>query len=170
MLRIYIRRFNHSCFPIIMMNSFSALHEYDLKIWLHRRDLYKTLAFCGHVFTVSYLLKKWHLHTWQETNVVTNCTSPLPLSYGSTALCHGGGVYVRCSRVVYHFGENAPTKFCRCTNRIPWYHRNPLYTHIILFALTAWGRVVPKLGHQLKYHEKYATINVVLFSSHTQNK
>ena len=41
-----------------MMNSFSALHKYDLEIRFNRRDLYQTLAFCGHVFTMKLLLKK----------------------------------------------------------------------------------------------------------------
>ena len=54
-----IRRFRPSCFPILMMNSFSSLHEYYLKIRLHRRDLYQTLAFCGQVFAVQFQLKKY---------------------------------------------------------------------------------------------------------------
>ena len=41
-----------------MMNSFSALHKYDLEIRFNRRDLYQTSAFCGHVFTMKLLLKK----------------------------------------------------------------------------------------------------------------
>ena len=41
-----------------MMNSFGALHKYGLEIRLHRRDLYQTSAFCGHVFTMKLLLKK----------------------------------------------------------------------------------------------------------------
>ena len=45
-----------------MMNYFSALHEYDIEIRLHRRDLYQTSAFCGHVFTVKLLLK--NKNTW----------------------------------------------------------------------------------------------------------
>ena len=65
-----------------MMNYFSALHEYDLEIRLHRRTsftvktcpqnvqvwykvrrtLYQTSAFCGHVFTVKLLLK--NKNTW----------------------------------------------------------------------------------------------------------
>ena len=53
-------------------------------------------------------MKKLHLHTSQKTNVVTNCTSPLPLSYSTTALC--GGVYARCSRFLYHFAPNASTE------------------------------------------------------------
>ena len=48
-----------SCFLIVIMNSLSALHEYDLKIQLHRRGLYQTLAL--HVFTMKFLLKKY---TW----------------------------------------------------------------------------------------------------------
>ena len=40
-----------------MMNSFSALQEYDQENRLHRRDLYQTSAFCGHVFTMKLLLK-----------------------------------------------------------------------------------------------------------------
>ena len=80
--------------------------------------------------------KKLHLQTWQKTNVVNNYTSPLPISYGSATMC--GGVYARGSRFVYHFAPNTPTESCRCTNRIPWYHQNPQYTHRILFALTAW--------------------------------
>ena len=78
--------------------------------------------------------KIWCLHAWQETNVVTNCTSPLPLSYDSTNLC--GGAYARCSRFVYHFAPNAPTESCRCTNRIPWYHQNPLHTQRILSCIS----------------------------------
>ena len=120
-----------------MMNSFSALHEYDLKSDCIGVTCSRLGHFCWQVFTVNFQLKKkWHLHTWQKTNVVTNCTSPLPLSYGSTTMC--GGVYARCSRFVYHFAPNAPTESCRCTIRIPWYHQNPLYTHRIMFALTAW--------------------------------
>ena len=45
-----------------MMNYFSALHKYDLEIRFHRRDLYQTSAFCGHVFTMKLLLKK--INTW----------------------------------------------------------------------------------------------------------
>ena len=41
-----------------MMNSFSALHKYDLEIRFNRRDLYQTSAFCGHVFTMKLLLNK----------------------------------------------------------------------------------------------------------------
>ena len=45
-----------------MMNYFSALHKYDLEIRFHRRELYQTSAFCGHVFTMKLLLKK--INTW----------------------------------------------------------------------------------------------------------
>ena len=45
-----------------MMNCLSALHEHDLEIPLHRRDLYQTSAFCGHVFTAKLLLK--NENTW----------------------------------------------------------------------------------------------------------
>ena len=45
-----------------MMNYFSALHKYDLEIRFHRRDLYQTSAFCGHVFTMKLLLNK--INTW----------------------------------------------------------------------------------------------------------
>ena len=45
-----------------MMNYFSALHKYDLEIRFHRRDLYQTSAFCGHVFTMKLLLNK--IKTW----------------------------------------------------------------------------------------------------------
>ena len=40
------------------MNSFGALHKYDLEIQFNRHDLYQTSAFCGHVFTMKLLLKK----------------------------------------------------------------------------------------------------------------
>ena len=43
---------------MVMINSFSALHKYDLEIRFHRRDLYQTSTFCGHVFTMKFLLKK----------------------------------------------------------------------------------------------------------------
>ena len=43
---------------MVMMNSFGALHKYDLEIQFNRRDLYQTSAFCGHVFTMKLLLKK----------------------------------------------------------------------------------------------------------------
>ena len=70
------RHFRFSaCSLMVMMNSFSALHKYDLEIQFNRRDLYQTSAFCGHVFTMKLLLKKLHLDTWQKTNVVTRCTS-----------------------------------------------------------------------------------------------
>ena len=45
-----------------IINYFSALHEYDLEIRLHRRDLYQTSAFCGHVFTGKILLE--NKNTW----------------------------------------------------------------------------------------------------------
>ena len=51
-----------SCSLIVIMNYFSALHEYDLEIRLHRRGLHQTSAFCGHVFTVKLLLK--NKNTW----------------------------------------------------------------------------------------------------------
>ena len=57
-------------------------------------------------------------------------------SQSSTPLC--GGAFAWCSHFVSHFAPNAPTESCRCTNKIPWYHQNPAYTHRILFALTAW--------------------------------
>ena len=47
-----------------MMNSFSALQEYDLENRLHQRDLYQTSAFCGHVFTMKLLLK--NKNTWRH--------------------------------------------------------------------------------------------------------
>ena len=47
---------------MVMMNYFSALHKYDLEIRFHRRDLYQTSAFCGHVFTMKPLPKK--INTW----------------------------------------------------------------------------------------------------------
>ena len=46
---------------IVIMDYFSALHEYDLEIRLHRRDLYQTSAFCGHVFTMKLLF--WKIKT-----------------------------------------------------------------------------------------------------------
>ena len=45
-----------------MVNYFIALHEYDLEIRFHRRDLYWTSAFCGHVFTMKLMLNK--INTW----------------------------------------------------------------------------------------------------------
>ena len=120
-----------------MMNYFSALHKYDLEIRFHRRDLYQTSVFCGHVFTMKLLLKKINTwDTWQKTNVVTRCTSLLLHSQRSTPM--RGGAFAWCSHFVSHFAPNAPTESCRCTTRIPWYHQNPTYTHRILFALTAW--------------------------------
>ena len=68
--------------------------------------------------------------------MVTRCTSLLLHSQRSTPL--RGGAFAWCSHFVSHFAPNAPTESCRCTNRIPWYHQNPAYTHRILFALTAW--------------------------------
>ena len=64
--------------------------------------------FCHIADTFLQWNSSWRLHTWQKTIVVTNCTSPLPFSYGSTTLC--GGVYARRSRLVYHFGV--------CTNSV----------------------------------------------------
>ena len=118
-----------SCFPIIIMNSFSALNEYDLKIRLHRRDLHRTAAFCGHFFTMKLQLKKWHLHTWQKTNLVTSCTSSLTLSYGSSLLY--GGVYARCKRfsvqtlLLPEFGS-----YCNIQNTLPNAFGNWLRTHL----------------------------------------
>ena len=137
------------------MNSFSALHEHELKIRLHRCELYQTSSFCGHVSTVKFQLKKLTLHTWQKTNVATNHKILLSLSYGSTTM--SGGVYVRCNCFVYHFAPNVPIESCRYTTRIPWYHQNPLYTHRIQFALTAcymqWKKCyvitsVREIGHK----------------------
>ena len=68
--------------------------------------------------------------------MVTRCTSLLLHSQRSTPL--RGGAFAWCSHFVSHFAPNVPTESCRCTNRIPWYHQNPAYTHRILFALTAW--------------------------------
>ena len=51
----------------------------------------------------------------------------------------------------YFIAQNAPTESCRCTIRIPWYHQNPAYTHIILFALTAWE--TPILGQIRQFLE-----------------
>ena len=87
-----------------MMNFFGLVHTYDLQIRLHRRDLHQTLAFCGHVFTIKFLLTNWNLDTWLKTNVVTKCTASFTAFHGSAPLCDD--VCFRCNRLDCHFAQN----------------------------------------------------------------
>ena len=63
-------------------------------------------------------------------------TSSLSPFHGTASLC--GGVCFRRNRSICHFAPNAPPESCWCSSRISWYYQNPLYTHRILLALTAW--------------------------------
>ena len=73
--------------------------------WLKRRDLYKTSAFCGHVFIMKLPLKKITLGHMAENK----CGCQVHLSVTSFSTQH-----------VSLFAPNAPTESCKCTTRIPW--------------------------------------------------
>ena len=101
-----------------MMNSFSALHKYDLEIRFNRRDLYQTSAFCGHVFTMKLLLKKITLGHMTENKCgyqmhifVTSFSKPYAPVW-------------RCFCMVQPLRQPFRPK---CTNRIlQMHHQNPV--------------------------------------------
>ena len=90
------------CFPIVVMNSLSVLHEFDLKIPLHRCDLYQTLAFCGHVFTMKFKIHAEKLTLGPMTE--NKCGYKLCIFVTSFSL--------QCTPVCSVF---APPESCRCT-------------------------------------------------------
>ena len=73
-----------------MMESFSALHEYDLEIRLHQPDRYQTLAFCWHVFFVtSFSPQDTHATTWSAISPQMHHQNPAdasPESRGTTRI------------------------------------------------------------------------------------
>ena len=113
-----------------MMNSFSLLYEYDFEIQLHWHDLCKTFALCGHILAMKFLLI--NNETALKANVVPNCTS---LFLVKVQLCPAW-IFdaIALSSILCHMQHN---KFCNCPTWSPWYHQHLLYTHRILFALTA---------------------------------
>ena len=101
-----------------MMNSFSALHKYDLEIRLNRRDLYQTSAFCGHVFTMKLLLKKITLGHMTENK----CGYQMHIFVTSFSKPHAP--VWRCFCMVQPLRQPFRPK---CTNRIlQMHHQNPV--------------------------------------------
>ena len=101
-----------------MMNYFSALHKYDLEIRFHRRDLYQTSAFCGHVFTMKLLLKKITLGHMTENK----CGYQMHIFVTSFSAQHGPAW--RCFCMVQPLCQPFRPK---CTNRILQMHQqNPV--------------------------------------------
>ena len=101
-----------------MMNYFSALHKYDLKIRFHRRDLYQTSAFCGHVFTMKLLLKKLTLGHMTENK----CGYQMHIFVTSFSAQHAPAW--RCFCMVQPLCQPFRPK---CTNRILQMHQqNPV--------------------------------------------
>ena len=101
-----------------MMNYFSALHKYDLEIRFHRRDLYQTSAFCGHVFTMKLLLKKLTLGHMTENK----CGYQMHIFVTSFSAQHAPAW--RCFCMVQPLRQPFRPK---CTNRILQMHQqNPV--------------------------------------------
>ena len=101
-----------------MMNSFSALHKYDLEIRFNRRDLYQTSAFCGHVFTMKLLLKKITLGHMTENK----CGYQMHIFVTSFSKPHAP--VWRCFCMVQPLRQPFRPK---CTNRIlQMHHQNPV--------------------------------------------
>ena len=101
-----------------MMNYFSALHKYDLEIRFHRRDLYQTSAFCGHVFTMKLLLKKLTLGHMTENK----CGYQMHIFVTSFTAQHAPAW--RCFCMVQPLRQPFRPK---CTNRILQMHQqNPV--------------------------------------------
>ena len=101
-----------------MMNSFSALHKYDLEIRFNRRDQYQTSAFCGHVFTVKFLLKKITLGHMTENK----CGYQMHIFVTSFSKQHAP--VWRCFCMVQPLRQPFRPK---CTNRIlQMHHQNPV--------------------------------------------
>ena len=103
---------------MVMMNYFSALHKYDLEIRFHRRDLYQTSAFCGHVFTMKLLLKKLTLGHMTENK----CGYQMHIFVTSFSAQHAPAW--RCFCMVQPLRQPFRPK---CTNRILQMHQqNPV--------------------------------------------
>ena len=100
------------------MDSFSALHKYDLEIRLHRRDLYQTSAFCGHVFTMNLLLKNVTLGHMTENK----CGNQMHIFVTSFSTQHAP--VWRCFCMVQPLRQPFRPK---CTTRIlQMHHQNPV--------------------------------------------
>ena len=105
---------------MIMMNSFSALHKYDLEIRFNRRDQYQTSAFCGHVFTVKLLLKKITLGHMTENK----CGYLQLMHIFVTSFSKQHAPVWRCFCMVQPLRQPFRPK---CTNRIlQMHHQNPV--------------------------------------------
>ena len=101
-----------------MMNSLGALHKYGLEIRFHRRDLYQTSAFCGHVFTMKLLLKKITLGHMAENK----CGYQMDIFITSFSMQHAP--VWRCFCMVQPLRQPFRPK---CTNRILQMHQqNPV--------------------------------------------
>ena len=124
---------------MVMMNYFSALHKYDLEIRFHRRDLYQTSAFCGHVFTMKLLLKKLTLGQMTENK----CGYQMHIFVTSFSAQHAPAW--RCFCMVQPLRQPFRPK---CTNRILQMHQqnpvvppesgvhpqNPVCTYSVLYS------------------------------------
>ena len=140
-----------SCSLLVIMHFFSWLHKCDLKIQLHRRDLYQSLAVCGrHVFTMRCLLEKMKLWHFMENKLPY---AHLRYIFNIFSLQHGPLWWCLISvKSLVSFSAKCTTKVLQRSRptRIPCHHRNSLYTHRIriLPALTAWYR-----GYNLQTHD-----------------
>ena len=102
------------------MNSFSALRKYDLEIRFNRRDLYQTLAFCGHVFTTKLQLKKITLGHMTENK----CGYQMHIFVTSFSTHWQYAPVWRCFCLVQPLRQPFRPK---CTNRIlQMHHQNPV--------------------------------------------
>ena len=100
------------------MNSFSALRKYDIEIRFNRRDLYQTLAFCGHVFTTKLQLKKITLGHMTENK----CGYQMHIFVTSFSTQYAP--VWRCFCLVQPLRQPFRPK---CTNRIlQMHHQNPV--------------------------------------------
>ena len=103
---------------MLMMNSFSALRQYDIEIRFNRRDLYQTLAFCGHVFTTKLQLKKITLGHMTENK----CGYQMHIFVTSFSTQYAP--VWRCFCLVQPLRQPFRPK---CTNRIlQMHHQNPV--------------------------------------------
>ena len=134
-----------------MMNYFSALHKYDLEIRFHRRDLYQTSAFCGHVFTMKLLLKKLTLGHMTENK----CGYQMHIFVTSFSAQHAPAW--RCFCMVQPLRQPFRPK---CTNRILQMHQqnpvvppesgvhpqNPVCTYSVIWLIcnTIWDNAMSK--------------------------
>ena len=129
-----------------MTNSFSALHKYDLEIRLHRRDLYQTSAFCGHVFTMKLLLKKITLGHMTENKCGYQMhifVTPLSTQYAPVWRC-----FCMVQPLRRPFRSKRTNRILQMHHQNPVvppesgvYPQNPVCTYSVNLLLSAWSLV-----------------------------